>query len=168
MLNETKKELYIISPEEYQNKIQPSWNEKSTLIFQAALFLGNYTPETMYSIGLRIEEYALNYPDNLALLFEDQKYTYKEFNESINRYANFFLNYGLKKGDRIVIVDDVLSTGGTLIAVLTALKQIGVVVKEVFIAIDKGNVANRIMNETKVKITAIANIDIVNGKVVIK
>lgn len=81
--------------------------------------------------------------------------------------SKLYIN-GLKKGDRIVIVDDVLSTGGTLIAVLTALQQIGVVVKEVFIAIDKGNVANKIMNETKVKITAIANIDIVNGKVVIK
>jgi len=77
--------------------------------------------------------------------------------------ANLYVN-GLKKGQTIVIVDDVLSTGGTLRAVLSVLKQIGVIVKGVFIVIDKGNNAKKIMNESKVTITTLVTIDVVDGK----
>jgi len=88
--------------------------------------------------------------------------------EQITGYSKskLFIN-GLEKGDKIVIVDDVLSTGGTLRAVLTALKKIGVVIKGVFIAIDKGNCVERISDEFNIKIKAIASINIVDGKVVI-
>jgi adenine phosphoribosyltransferase len=75
---------------------------------------------------------------------------------------------GLKKGDNIVIVDDVLSTGGTLKAVLTVLKKMGVIVKGVFIAIDKGSHAQEISREFNVQISTIIDIDVVDGKVVIK
>jgi adenine phosphoribosyltransferase len=81
--------------------------------------------------------------------------------------AKLFIN-GLNKGDKIVIVDDVLSTGGTLKAVLSVLKKIGVQVKGVFIAIDKGNVSGRISNEFGIKISPLVNIDVVNGKTIIK
>ena len=62
--------------------------------------------------------------------------------EQVTGYSksHLYIN-GLNRRDRVVIVDDVLSTGGTLIAVLQALLKIGVVIKGVFIAIDKGNVA---------------------------
>ncbi len=46
---------------------------------------------------------------------------------------------GLSKDDRVVIVDDVLSTGGTLIAVIDTLKAMNVVVAGIFIVINKGN-----------------------------
>ncbi len=75
---------------------------------------------------------------------------------------------GLERGDKIVIVDDVLSTGGTLRAVLTALKKMGVVVKGVFIAIDKGMCAESICEEFNIQIEAIIDIDIVDGRVVIE
>jgi len=81
--------------------------------------------------------------------------------------SNLYIN-GLKKGDNIVIVDDVLSTGGTLKAILSALKKIGVVIKGIFIVVDKGDVAKKIMDESKVNIDIIVNIDVVDGKVVIK
>ena len=84
-------------------------------------------------------------------------------------YSNskLYIN-GLTKGDKIVIVDDVLSTGGTLRAVLTALKKMGVVIKGVFIAVNKGNVAKEIMDESNVSIITLVNIDIINGRVAIK
>ena len=44
---------------------------------------------------------------------------------------------GLKEGDRIIFVDDVLSTGGTLIPIMDALKNIGVEVVDVLIVINK-------------------------------
>jgi len=81
--------------------------------------------------------------------------------------SKMYIN-GLKKGDEVVIVDDVLSTGGTLKAVLSVFEKIGVVVKKVFIVIDKGCVAQKISDEFKIPIKALVNIDVVNGKVVIK
>jgi adenine phosphoribosyltransferase len=81
--------------------------------------------------------------------------------------SNLYIN-GLKKGDRIVIVDDVLSTGGTLKAVIIVLKKIGVIIKGIFIAIDKGNVAEKIKNEYDVTINTLVNIDVIDGKVLIK
>jgi len=81
--------------------------------------------------------------------------------------SKLFINC-LKKGDNIVIVDDVLSTGGTLRAVLSVLKQMGVTIKGVFIAVDKGNCAQRISNEFNIQIKTLINIDVVEGDVVIK
>jgi len=75
---------------------------------------------------------------------------------------------GLRKGDKIVIVDDILSTGGTLRAVLTALKKMGVVIKSVFIAVNKGNVAKEIMDEFNVRVTTLVNIDVTEDRVAIK
>ena len=88
--------------------------------------------------------------------------------EQATGYSNskLYIN-GLKKGDKIVIVDDVLSTGGTLRAVLTALKKMGVVIKGVFIAVNKGNVAKEIMDESNVSITTLVNIDVIDGRVAI-
>jgi adenine phosphoribosyltransferase len=81
--------------------------------------------------------------------------------------SNMFIN-GLKKGDNIVIVDDVLSTGGTLRAILTALQQMKVIIKGVFIAIDKGNCVQKIRDEFDICIEALVTIDIIEGNVVIK
>jgi adenine phosphoribosyltransferase len=81
--------------------------------------------------------------------------------------SNLYIN-GLDKGDEIVIVDDVLSTGGTLKIVLSTLKKIGVTIKGIFIVVDKGNIAKKIMDESKVNIDVIVNIEVIDGRVVIK
>ncbi|AKB73656.1 Adenine phosphoribosyltransferase [Methanosarcina lacustris Z-7289] len=46
---------------------------------------------------------------------------------------------GLKKGDRVIIVDDVISTGGTLLALVRALKKMGVEVTDVISVIGRGD-----------------------------
>jgi adenine phosphoribosyltransferase len=46
---------------------------------------------------------------------------------------------GLKKGDRVIIVDDVISTGGTLLALVKALKNMGVEVADVISVIGRGD-----------------------------
>jgi acyl-CoA synthetase (AMP-forming)/AMP-acid ligase II len=56
------------------------------------------------SVGIYIEQFAENAPDKIVLYFEDNSWTYKEFNEESNLYANFFLEKGLKPGDRIALV----------------------------------------------------------------
>ncbi|RLF35443.1 MAG: adenine phosphoribosyltransferase [Thermoplasmata archaeon] len=82
--------------------------------------------------------------------------------------SNLYIN-GLSRGDKVVIVDDVLSTGGTLRAVLSSLKQMGVIVKGVFIAVSKGgDVSKEIEKEFNISIDTVIGIDVVNGRVVVK
>jgi adenine/guanine phosphoribosyltransferase-like PRPP-binding protein len=45
--------------------------------------------------------------------------------------AKIFLN-GVRPGDRVVIVDDLISTGGTLIALAQAVRSAGAVIEEIF------------------------------------
>ena len=89
--------------------------------------------------------------------------------EQITGYSKskLYIN-GLEKGDRIVIVDDVLSTGGTLSAIISALKKSGVVIKAIIIAVNKGNALKKITEKFKIKIDILVNIDVVDEKVVIK
>ena len=89
--------------------------------------------------------------------------------EQVTGYSKskMYIN-GLKKGDAVIIVDDVLSTGGTLKAVLYVLKEIGVVVKGVFIAVYKGTCKDEISKTYGIPITTIVDIDVVRGNVLIK
>ena len=52
--------------------------------------------------------------------------------------GELYLN-GVYKGDRVVIIDDVVSTGGTMKALLKALEIAGAEVVDVCIAIQRGN-----------------------------
>ncbi len=79
--------------------------------------------------------------------------------------STLFIN-GLKEGDSIVIVDDVLSTGGTLRSVLQTLQQINVRVKGVFVVVDKGINAAKISKETGVPVHALITISITDGSIV--
>jgi len=81
--------------------------------------------------------------------------------------SKMYIN-GLKKGDTVILVDDVLSTGGTLKAVLYVLKEMGVVVKGVFIAVYKGTCREEIVKIYGIPITTIVDIDVVEGNVQIK
>ncbi|MBN1860114.1 MAG: purine phosphoribosyltransferase family protein [Candidatus Thermoplasmatota archaeon] len=81
--------------------------------------------------------------------------------------SKMFIN-GLKKGDTVILVDDVLSTGGTLKAVLYVLKQMGVTVKGVFIAVYKGTCKEDLVKLYGTPITTIVDIEVVEGKVIIK
>ena len=40
-------------------------------------------------------------PDKIAIIFYGKELTYKELDESSNRFANYLINKGIKKGDRI-------------------------------------------------------------------
>jgi adenine phosphoribosyltransferase len=89
--------------------------------------------------------------------------------EQVTGYSKskMYIN-GLKKGDTVILVDDVLSTGGTLKAVLYVLKEIGVVVKGVFIAVYKGTCKEEITKTYSIPITTSVDIEVINGEVTIK
>jgi len=43
-------------------------------------------------------------PDKAAIVFEDKRYTFSQLNERVNRLANGLLNLGVKKGDRVSLI----------------------------------------------------------------
>ncbi|MDO5848619.1 MAG: hypoxanthine/guanine phosphoribosyltransferase [Methanobrevibacter sp.] len=81
--------------------------------------------------------------------------------------SNLYIN-GLEEGEKILLIDDVVSTGGTLISLLTALKDIKVDIKETVAIIDKGEGKSIVEEETGVPIFSIVKLDVIDGKVVIE
>ena len=72
----------------------------------------------------------------------------------------------IKPGERVLVVDDVISTGGTLEPLLEALEEIGAILKGVIIAIEKGKGRERLAEERpNWPIQTLARIDIVEGRV---
>ena len=52
-------------------------------------------------IGSLLSRHARYQPNKLALVFEDRRLTYKEYNQNVNRLANALLDMGIQKGDKI-------------------------------------------------------------------
>ena len=72
----------------------------------------------------------------------------------------------IKAGERILIVDDVISTGGTLEPILEAIEDMGAILQDIIIAIEKGDGRERLaLERPKWPIRTLARIDIVDGKV---
>jgi long-chain acyl-CoA synthetase len=58
----------------------------------------------MYTLGDIPRCGAINWPDNTAVVYEDKRYTYKQFNERVNRFANFLAEAGCRKGDGLAVI----------------------------------------------------------------
>lgn len=81
------------------------------------------TPNTPAGLGLAFERAVKRNPYGDALLFEDQRYSYKELNNWANQIAHFYLSIGIKKGDAITVM---IENRPELIATVIALAKIGV------------------------------------------
>ena len=69
-------------------------------------------------------------------------------------------------GERLLVVDDVISTGGTLEPLLESLEGMGAILKDVIVAIEKGEGRVRLSEERpEWPIRTLSRIDIVDGKV---
>lgn len=51
-----------------------------------------------------IEYNSKHYPNKIYLFFEDQEISYRDFNDNINRIANVLLNLGIKRGDKVCLM----------------------------------------------------------------
>lgn len=72
----------------------------------------------------------------------------------------------ISPGERILIVDDVISTGGTLEPILATLEKMGVILQDIVIAIEKGEGRERLAKERPGwPIRTLARIDIIDGRV---
>ncbi|WP_135826635.1 hypoxanthine/guanine phosphoribosyltransferase [Halorussus ruber] len=71
----------------------------------------------------------------------------------------------VNEGDRVLLLDDVLSTGGTMKAITEALEHIGADVADV-VAVIKKEGANE-LDDTDYDVKTLINVDVVDGEVVI-
>ncbi|MHA1727815.1 MAG: AMP-binding protein [Promethearchaeota archaeon] len=82
------------------------------------------------SLGSLVEKHVNNIPDRIALYFEDITLTWEQFNKECNKYANFFLEYGVKKQETVALILEnapeflFLTTGLNKIQVINALINI--------------------------------------------
>ncbi|MDN3643260.1 long-chain-acyl-CoA synthetase [Lutimonas halocynthiae] len=81
--------------------------------------------DTHASIGKIIEANALNHGSISALKFEDQSYTYDEFNQIVNRYANYLLGEGVKNGETVI---SFIENRPELLFLITACAKIGAII----------------------------------------
>lgn len=76
------------------------------------------------SIGHILEKNAIEFRDKTAILYEDLRYTYFEFNALVNQYAHVFWDHGVRKGTVVVVfLENRLET----LLLISALAKLGAV-----------------------------------------
>jgi acyl-CoA synthetase (AMP-forming)/AMP-acid ligase II len=58
------------------------------------------------NIGDIARRNAKRYPDKTALIFENQRFTFTEFNQRVNMLANALSHLGMNQGDRIAVLSE--------------------------------------------------------------
>ncbi len=76
-----------------------------------------------------------------------------------------FVN-NIKRGEKIVFVDDVISTGGSLRAIVHALREIGAEIEDIVIVFEKTRRKRDLEKELGIKIKTLMGVDVVDGKTV--
>lgn len=72
---------------------------------------------------------------------------------------------GVNPGDKILVIDDVVSTGGTMLSVLKALQKMDVDIVEVIAVIEKGQGKEMLEKETGLEVRTLVKVDVIDGKV---
>jgi len=80
--------------------------------------------------------------------------------EEVRLYIN-----SIQKGDRILIIDDLMSEGGTVIGMIKGLQKAGAIVKDVVVVINRGRGLERVKKETGHDVKTLADVEVRGGKV---
>ena len=78
--------------------------------------------------------------------------------------GKLYLNW-INKGDRVCVIDSVISTGGTMIAALNGLKKVDADIKDVIAVIERGDGVKRVKKETGFDVKTLVKVDVVDNKV---
>jgi len=91
----------------------------------SGLRLANSTDNTTPAgLAWAFEQATQENPHGKAIMYQDQSYTYAEFNQWANRISHFFLQQGLRKGDVAVVL---IENRPELLATVLGLAKLGVV-----------------------------------------
>ena len=113
----------LISFKDYiLGRLSISWRFPSILKYSRKSL--KVTEENRESWGSMLEENAEKFPDNAAIKSDEGTLTYKEYNDRVNQYANYFISQGLQKGDTIAVF---LENRPDLLMVYSAVAKIGAV-----------------------------------------
>jgi len=93
-------------------------------ILRIKKLVANVGTENRESWGSMLEENAQKFPDNPAVKSEEAQLSWREYNEAVNRCANYFISQGLKKGDVACVF---LENRPELLIVYSAMAKIGAV-----------------------------------------
>lgn len=53
------------------------------------------------TLGQMLEETAAKFPDRLAIIFQEQRYTYRDFQRAVDSFAQALISLGLSRGDKL-------------------------------------------------------------------
>jgi len=147
-MSETSKQndQNLIDVQEF-NKRMLAWAKTHGPIVQE---LTKMAEDGDFSWGTVLERNAQTYPEKSAIKFENTVLTYKEFNEKVNQYANYFISLGLKKGD---IAKVLIKNRIELLLVYTANAKVGII--------------SSLINTDLRKKTLIHSLNLTPGKIII-
>lgn len=102
-------------------------------------------------------------------------YSISEYNKNVvdikSEYfeGKMYLN-GIEEGDRIVIIDDTISTGGAVISLIEAVEKCGGTIKKIICAVEKiqNKGRDKVKAETGYEITTIIKIKIIKDKITVE
>ena len=81
--------------------------------------------------------------------------------------GSMYLN-DVQEGERILIVDDVLSTGGTLDAIIKGVESLGAIIESVIVVVEKGPGLQQLQQKyPHIQISSIVRLEMDGGKVVL-
>lgn len=113
------------------------------------LLLAN--PDRNASIGLLVEQHAANTPSHPALLFEEQSWTYAEFNAWSNRIASVLKAQGVTSGDAVAVL---MENRPEVLACVTAIVKLGAIAGMINTN-QRADVLTHSLNLTKAKIVIV-------------
>jgi citronellyl-CoA synthetase len=115
-----KKDPDLIDKREYRKRRMKKFRKHGKTIAEVM----NFGFENKITWGRVVESSAQKYPDNIAVKFEDITLTYKEFNETVNQYAHYFISLGLKKGD---VIELFMTNRPEFLFIFAAISKIGAI-----------------------------------------
>ncbi|OQP06194.1 o-succinylbenzoate--CoA ligase [Geobacillus sp. 46C-IIa] len=75
-------------------------------------------------IGRWLAKYSDRFPEKIALIYKDKRFSYSELNQRINRLSQAFLHLGVRKGDRVL---SLLFNTNELLETMFACAKIGAI-----------------------------------------